>query len=488
MKPTEEQAQALDLFGTGEPLVIEAGAGTGKTTTLKLLAASTKRRGAYTAFNKAIVRDTQSSMPGNVTASTVHSLAFRAVGSKFSHRLNQPRMKSMDLARRLDVDPMVVTVGNAGTKRLSPGYLASHVMRAVTRFCQTADREPNPSHFPYIDGIDMPDAAGHRTFTNNDRLAQALLPAAFRAWIDLSDPAGSLPYKHEHYLKTWQLSGPEIPADFILFDEAQDANPVMLAIVAAQEHAQLVYVGDSQQQIYEFTGAINALGSLADANRTYLTQSFRFGPTIASSANIVLETLGADLRLRGTPEIPSTVGRIDQPDAILCRTNAAAVSLVLTYLSAGRACALVGGADEVVRFAKAAISLRNDGWTGHAELACFKSWAEVQEYVANDAQGDDLKLMVGLIDEFSPEVIIGGLGQTAAEDVAEVVVSTAHKAKGREWDRVRLGGDFPDAETADPSELRLLYVGVTRARLELDATACTLFSPVDRPVIAERVA
>ena len=48
----------------------------------------------------------------------------------------------------------------------------------------------------------------------------------------------------------------------MLFDEAQDANPVIAAIVAAQEHAQLVYVGDSQQQIYEFTGARNAIENI----------------------------------------------------------------------------------------------------------------------------------------------------------------------------------------------------------------------------------
>jgi superfamily I DNA/RNA helicase len=49
-----------------------------------------------------------------------------------------------------------------------------------------------------------------------------------------------------------------------------------------------------------------------------------------------------------------------------------------------------------------------------------------------------------------------------------VIVSTAHKAKGREWDSVRLASDFasaclgkhPDA----PSEVRLFYVAMTRAK------------------------
>jgi hypothetical protein len=60
----------------------------------------------------------------------------------------------------------------------------------------------------------------------------------------------------------------------------------------------------------------------------------------------------------------------------------------------------------------------------------------------------------------------------------DVIVSTAHKAKGLEWDRVRIGDDFKgpkvDAETdqvlemPDPEELRLAYVAVTRAQQELD--------------------
>src|SRR5690606_13167694 len=62
----------------------------------------------------------------------------------------------------------------------------------------------------------------------------------------------------------------------------------------------------------------------------------------------------------------------------------------------------------------------------------------------------------------------------------DVIVSTAHKAKGLEWDRVRIGDDFKgpkqDTETGelvmpDPEELRLAYVAVTRARRELDPGA-----------------
>lgn len=59
-----------------------------------------------------------------------------------------------------------------------------------------------------------------------------------------------------------------------------------------------------------------------------------------------------------------------------------------------------------------------------------------------------------------------------------MVICTAHKAKGLEWDAVRIGGDFygphrPPPKISktkydDPKHLRLAYVAVTRARRELD--------------------
>ncbi|WP_329344851.1 hypothetical protein OG866_44610 (plasmid) [Streptomyces sp. NBC_00663] len=40
--PTAEQSGAIDAFRRGDHLVLQAGAGTGKTTTLSMIACSTK--------------------------------------------------------------------------------------------------------------------------------------------------------------------------------------------------------------------------------------------------------------------------------------------------------------------------------------------------------------------------------------------------------------------------------------------------------------
>lgn len=462
-RPTVEQQAALDLFGSGESMVIEALAGTGKTSTLKLLAESTDRRGRYLAFNKAIVNDVKADLPSNFSASTAHSVAFGAVGKRFSHRLQSGRMRSQQIAAILGIDPLALTVGDE-RKTLSPAYLAGLVMRAVGKFCQTADEAPSRKHTPYVNGIDLP-----REYGNNRLVGQWIEPAVLAAWRDLQVPSGRLPFKHDHYLKLWQLEHPRLPFDVILFDEAQDANPVMAAVVGEQTHAQRVYVGDSNQAIYEFTGAVNALAEFETDHRSFLTQSFRFGKVIADRANVVLEQLKSPIMLEGFDQLDSTIGPLDgrMPDAILCRTNSGAMNAVLDAAKQGRSCALVGGGTEVASFARGAQDLMQQGFTAHPELACFRSWGEVKSYVAHDEQGGELKLLVTLVEDYTVPVILKALDHMPSEKQADLTVSTAHKSKGRQWPTVQIAGDFAGMDASD-AELRLQYVAITRAQQHVD--------------------
>jgi hypothetical protein len=474
--PTPEQEKALDLFGTGDPLTIQAGAGAGKTTTLQLLARSTQRLGCYLSFNRAIANEAARKMPMFVQSSTMHSLAMRAVGYRLRHRLDAPRIPGWKLAKLMGVSPVVLQVG-ARSKMMQPGYLAGHVMKAIARFCQSGDQAPMTKHFPYIEGIDLHNADGTRGYKNNRELAKHLAPHLDTVWADLINPDGRLRFSHDVYLKLWQLQGGETPGDYVMLDEAQDANGVMLAVMAQAAAAgqQTVFVGDSQQQIYEWRGAVDAL-DLVEGNRAFLTQSFRFGPQIAEVANLILGELNAELRLTGTETIPSTVGPLGTYDAALCRTNATAVNTVLALQRRGLQPFLAGGADEIVNFARAAIALQNGERTYHPELACFDTWREVQQYVESDPQGDELRMMVHLLDEYGPQIVLDALAGLVGEDQADVVVSTAHKAKGREWGRVHIAADFNDGgeggNVLHPSEWRLLYVACTRARQALDITWC----------------
>ena len=474
MQPTQEQQQAIDAFRFGDDLVIEAGAGTGKTTTLKALAKQTERRGQYVAFNRSIVDEAKAKMPANVRSSTMHSLAMGGTERAFAHRLGSRRMRSDQIARVLGIDPVVVMYGTE-RKRLAPGFLAGHAMRTVKNFCNGADPTITVRHVAYIDGIDPPGSDGAKTYRNNDDVAATIVDAARALWADACKTDGRLPYQHDYYLKWWQLNEPRIEADFILFDEAQDASPVMVSIVEQQAGwSQIVAVGDTQQSIYGWRGAVNALAEMDIDTRTFLTQSFRFGPAVADIANLILERLNAELRLRGTPDIKSVVDTLEQPRTILCRTNAKAVETVLSSQRDGVRAFLIGGGGEMERFAKAAAELQATGRTSHVDLACFSSWQQVIDYCADDPMGDDLRLSVRLIEDYGADVVIEALGRMPKDEgAAQLVVSTAHKSKGREWSTVRLADDFAYPAGKDDladEEWRLLYVAATRAIDGLDVS------------------
>lgn len=510
MVPNDEQEAILAtaVLPGLKVLVIGAGAGTGKTATLKMLEQVLPGRGQYTAFNSALVAESKGKFK-KAACNTTHSLAFRAVGKQYQHRLGGERMRSFEVARRLGIEDYTVLLkgmgksepcggctgpkcercGGMGTvptdreKPLKAGYLAGQVMVAIRRFCQSADREIDTSHFGYIDGIDVPASDGKRGRANNDTVRDYLLPFARKMWLDLARVDGSLPgFNHDCYVKIWQLGQgddrPVIAADYVLLDEAQDTAPVFLDVLKRQERTMLCFVGDDCQQIYEWRGACNAMKAYPDAARRLLSQSYRFGQSVADVANTILAELDdpTDLVMRGNPEIPSRVAEVDRPRCYLYRTNAGAVSRVMLAIADGLRPHLIGGGDEVVKWCAAAIDLqaRPPRKTQHPELACFDNWAEVVDYSGSD-EGSDLKLMVKLVEEFGAEEIHAALKDMPDEEDADLVASTAHKSKGREWDTVRLGPDFPTINKMSDADRRLLYVAATRAKHTLDISECPPF-------------
>jgi hypothetical protein len=474
-QPTAEQAAILDATRQGEDLVIEAGAGTGKTSTLKMIAAaSSTRRGLYLAYNKAIAEDARASFPYNVQCATAHSLAYRAVGHQFQHRLNGPRLPAREVARFLKI-PAVLDLG---AHALTSVKVALIVMDSVARFCHSSNDEPAWWHITDIPGLDREEMT---------RLRQQVLPMVQRAWEDLITLEGKLRFTHDVYLKLWALSRPELSADFVMLDEAQDANPVIAGIVDEQG-SQRILVGDQSQAIYGWRGAVDAMASFEGA-RFQLSQSFRFGQRIADEANVWLELLGAPLRLTGNPAKDSRLDRIDSPSAVLCRTNAGALGQAMAALSVGHRPAMVGGGDDIRRLARACQDLHNGKGTEHPELMAFASWAEVQEYAEHDAGGQDLKTLVKLVDSHGPERILRVVDHLVDEHNANVVISTAHRAKGREWPTVRLAADFTEPYDQEgklvPAEAMLTYVAVTRAKDVLDCRVLASRSSVQNDTQAQ---
>lgn len=463
--PTPEQAEIIEAAPGGQNLAIEAGAGTGKTTTLKMLAAAMPGRGVYVAYNRSVADDAKKSFPGSVLCSTAHGLAYRAVGYQYKERLNGPRIPARETAKILGInDPL-----GLAEKMLAPTQAARLALETVARFCRSASAEPDETHVPRKPGLDSPEDMA--------ALRQALVPLARKAWADLSSPDGRLRFDHDCYLKLWQLSGPELAFSYILLDEAQDANSVVLDVVLRQENAQLIAVGDRSQAIYGWRGAVDAMDRFPGARHLALSESFRFGPAIADEANKWLKVLRAPMRLTGSGSSASAVRAAGLADAILCRTNADAIGEAMKSLDAGNATAVVGGGREIRSLAEAAITLKTGKGTSHPQLFAFGSWAEVQDYADNDPGGGDLKAFVDLIDRNGADSVIKVVDRLVPESRARVTVSTAHKAKGREWDTVRIApGGFREPKRAEDGsqgiigreDAMLAYVAVTRARDILD--------------------
>jgi superfamily I DNA/RNA helicase len=228
------------------------------------------------------------------------------------------------------------------------------------------------------------------------------------------------------------------------------------------------------------TDAVNAMQYIKATERA-LTESFRFGPTFAALASQVLKLLGETTPVRGQQSIVSTLvedaAARPKIDAILCRKNVTVIGELANGLTAGHKVAVRANIDEILAFADAADRLMN-GQRAYkpTALALFESWSDVQEYARSHA-GRDLLPVVQIIDREGTDYLRQLLSSvTKDESQADYVVSTVHRAKGLEWDRVKVTGDFrfkvedDGRTTLADDEKRLLYVALTRARRLLDVS------------------
>jgi hypothetical protein len=332
-------------------LKIAAFAGTGKTSTLTLMARSRRSSGLYLAFNKAIQIEAKEKFPRTVDCRTTHSLAYRSVASSYS---------SGDKLSKTLYAPQLAAIARYPPRRFGQklrltGVQQAHlVLGTIKRFCQSADPNMVDAHVPRYGRLLRVGGA-----TLGEVRAWSVAQAtAF--WQRMTDRNDDLPMGHDGYLKLWALSGPKLNAEYVLLDEAQDTNQVVLGVLQKQ-NSQIVYVGDRHQQIYEWRGAVNAMEQVAGCDETSLTQSFRFGEPIAAAASRVLRTLGETQRLRGNPKVQSSIEDAFTPTrAVLARTNATVIVEVLEAVRARRKPCIVGGTGELTRLLSDVYELKDE--------------------------------------------------------------------------------------------------------------------------------
>lgn len=470
MRPTAEQQQAVDAFKTGKDLKINAFAGTGKTSTLVILSKQHKGSGLYLAFNKSIVAEAKTRFSRNCTCMTINALALRSMPQNLRKIRNKMfgKINAIALAETLKLKDTILD----SKIKLSAQTQAFLILQTVKAFTHGTLRHPEPINIAkYGNLARLSDKAA-------SELSASTTKWASKTWERMISPKDvEIPLGFDGQVKLWALNEPKINFDYILLDEAQDTNPVVLQVLQNQR-AQIVYVGDKYQQIYDWRGAVNAMEKIEGIKEVYLTKSFRFGVKIANTASKILRYLGEENTMKGNPAVQSKIG-VCVPDAILTRTNSTVMSEVIASINAERRCHIIGGTQELKRLLKGVISLKENQPSDVPEFFGFCRWSEVIELVEN-GEGDHLMTLVNLVNIHGEKHLLWAINRVEyKEEDAELIISTVYKAKGREWDCVKVAEDFlpsapadiePSATKLDAAEVRVFYVAVTRGRKIVDVS------------------
>jgi F-box protein, helicase, 18 len=468
-------------------MVVRAFAGSGKTTTLiEYARRNPSKKFLYLAFNKAITLEAKERFPPNTDCKTFHGLAYplalwyQKQGKKLAFG---DRLRADEIARALKMPAQSPIVGR-GLVTLQ-NYLVSD------------DDDISSKHVP-------PSRAS----------SEEILNVARSLWTMMKDVSSNeVPLTHAGYMKLYSLQRSRLDLDMsksktrtgydiILLDEAQDIAPVMFDIIYRQDKCAKVLVGDSHQQIYNFTGATNVLDGISKRvppqfiTHRRLVRSFRFGPSIANIAN-------AALRLKEEPALLIGARALDiethavytsrsnenlfqhlrvgekrrEQLTILVRSNASLIAaMAKLVMSKDIKLSVVGGIEalkleqivDFVRLMNGETSAIQDKYIRRF-IPHGSGGAHSDPHSLNDNQGnaltrialiaenqDDFDMLTRIrIAETYGQNIFEIVAQIRAADVgaksehmADFVLSTAHKSKGLEWDSVLIWNDFINIDCA----------------------------------------
>jgi len=242
MNITEEQRLIIE---SNENIMVNAGAGTGKTTTIlayakEKLRLNPKAKILYLVYNKEMKKEADLKFKGlNVKISTIHAFAFQ-------HLCSQGKRPYLGHLSKAEIEKVIGEISNEKYKTLIK-YL---------EFIDGTDSECPTTHFAY---------------------------PLFAKFKDRS-----LPQSHNNYLKEFCQSGFQSDYDYILQDESQDISKNVLTFLENQK-AIKVYVGDTNQAIYKTLNFTVDVFSLLNHKEFKLTQSFRSSVYCLKEANKIIK-------------------------------------------------------------------------------------------------------------------------------------------------------------------------------------------------------
>lgn len=433
-------------------LMVEAVAGSGKTTTIveSLKRIDRTANVLFVAFNKHIAEELKSRVgQGNVTCSTLNAYGWRACRSAWP-------------AARLDASKTDSIV-----RELAPNRRSWPLARMVGLMKATGVMDTNLLAEKY--DVELP--AEREEFL-------ALLKAV---WAESLHRTAVLDFDDQIFMPVKRML--EVPTyDVVMVDESQDLSPVQARLVL-RAGRRVIAVGDSRQAIYGFRGAdpeaMKSLREQAKMEVLPLSICYRCPDShIALAKEIVpaIEGSGKD-GVVNSVKIEELAKNTASGDYVLCRTTAPLVKECMKHIAAGRK-ATVKGRD---------IGQQLKGFV--EKIGLYGTIGEFNERLKKYYDTESAKLiklerdaaLQALEDRFDTIVVLSE-GATTPNDILVkidnvfsdseygVVFCTVHRSKGLEGDRVFiLRPDlmpFPKAkkEWMKEQEMNLKYVALTRAK------------------------
>ena len=290
--------------------------------------------------------------------------------------------------------------------------------------------------------------------------------------------------------------------DLVLVDECQDISTAArrLLIASVKRGGRMMFIGDRFQAINGFAGAdaesFDAIINETRAQVLPLSVCYRCPTSHLARArawrNDIEARPGAPVGTIRTLERIDYVDIAAQGDLVICRRTAPLIGLCFELIAAGTSAMVRGRADMsqgLVKIIKRASKrLAGDAWQGsfverlaaHEEAAAVNLRARARDEQAADAAVDALadrtecvRIIHRSSGATSKDALIAAVERIFATKEAAVTLSTVHRAKGLEADRVvilehdRLMSARATQAWQIEQEENLAYVAYTRAKREI---------------------
>ena len=442
--------------------VVVARAGSGKTSTI-VESLGRVPRGAsvlMVAFNKVIERELAARAPRGVDVRTLHAFGLRIITTALGRVEIDDRKPDRLLAERL---------GDRATKEQRTALKkATSLAKATLATDAAAVRR-------LVDAFDIDVAAG-----DEDAFADLVL--------ELLDDAARDTRTVDYDDMVWLPVRLGLRArlyDRVFVDETQDLNACQLALTrsACRPGGRICAVGDDRQAIYAWRGAdpdaVPRMVRELDATVLPLSVTYRCARRIVDVAKRVVPDLeaapGAEEGVVDSASSAQMKRDVGPGDFILSRTNAPLVGACLEFLAEGRPASVAGrdigaGLESLVRQSRATTVAELVVWVGRwaAAEAARLLQRERDPSIAYDKAECLERLAAGARSLDDVRARLASLFSDG-DDRSRIVLSTTHKAKGLERDRVWvLASTY---RRASLEEDNLWYVAVTRARSDLRLVA-----------------